>query len=126
VGPETLEIVLEETVQALVGDVAGLAEIEGAVFGVEFGELRRDRAVVVGAGAPGSRAPEEGDGALGGDAVVVPGPAHAALVQLDRLAGEWRPAPAVVGDVLGLFQAVVLGEVLLGPRRAAVVRQQVG
>src|SRR5690606_21020584 len=78
------------------------------------------------AGAPGGRAAEEGDGALGGDAVVVPGPAHAALVKIDRLAGEWWPAPAVVGDVLGLLEVVVLGEVLLGPRRAAVVRQPVG
>ena len=66
------------------------------------------------------RAAEEGDRALGRDVAIAVGAAQAAFVDVDGLAGERRPAPPVVGRIVGLPQITVLREMLSCPLRASI------
>jgi hypothetical protein len=117
-------VALHEEIEALMRHVARLAEIDALVAGIEADELRRDGLGVARAGAPGGRAAEEGDRA-GGRAGGPKGGAQAVLVEVDRLAAERQPAPAVEGLVLRI-EPIVFCEVGARPRQVAVVRQSVG
>jgi hypothetical protein len=117
-------MLLHEQVQVLVREIAGLAEIDRLVVRVELGEVRGDRALVVGAGAPGGRAAEKRDDPILVCAGRAVGPPPALFVDIDGLALDRRTTPAVERLVGALGQVVVFGEMIERPVDIVVVGNQ--